>query len=100
MLSRVIPDEEQAVISAAGIKLISDILNESRSPVIQALAADCIARLAHTRAGTEHVHVYTYTCSRPIYDTDVHVYTRSRPIYDTDRLSPVGRRLFWSYYSY
>ena len=51
VLSRVIPDEEQAVISAAGIKLISDILHESRSPVIQALAADCIARLAHTRAG-------------------------------------------------
>ena len=46
-----IPDEEQAVISAAGIKLISDILHESKSHVIQALAADCIARLAHTRAG-------------------------------------------------
>jgi len=54
VLSRVIPDEEQAVISAAGIKLISDILNESRSPVIQSLAADCIARLAHTRAGELH----------------------------------------------
>lgn len=51
VLAKIIPDEEQAVISAAGIKLIVDILNESRSPVIQALAADCVARLAHTRAG-------------------------------------------------
>lgn len=51
VLSRVIPDEEQAVISAAGIKLISDILTESKSHVIQGLAADCVARLAHTRAG-------------------------------------------------
>ena len=52
-----IPDEEQAVISAAGIKLISDILHESHSPVIQSLAADCIARLAHTRAG-KHLFIY------------------------------------------
>ena len=51
MLARIIPDEEQAVASAAGIKLIVDILNESSSKVIQALAADCVARLAHTRAG-------------------------------------------------
>lgn len=60
MLSRVIPDEEQAVISAAGIKLISDVLYDSKSAIIQALAADCIARLAHTRAGkvsTLHVIV-------------------------------------------
>lgn len=51
ILARIIPDEEQAVASAAGIKLIVDILNESTSHVIQGLAADCIARLAHTRAG-------------------------------------------------
>ncbi|KAF6034712.1 hypothetical protein EB796_006981 [Bugula neritina] len=37
--------------SAAGIKIIVDILNTSQSLAIQALAADCIARLAHTRAG-------------------------------------------------
>lgn len=51
ILARIIPDEEQAVASAAGIKLIVDILNESTSYVIQGLAADCVARLAHTRAG-------------------------------------------------
>lgn len=51
VLSKIIPDEEQAVVSAAGIKLISDILADSRSHVIQTLAADCVARLAHTRAG-------------------------------------------------
>ena len=51
VLARIIPDEEQAVTSAAGIKLLVDILQESDSEVIQTLAADCIARLAHTRAG-------------------------------------------------
>lgn len=51
VLAKVIPDEEQAVISAAGIKLISDVLHESKSSVVQALAADIVARLAHTRAG-------------------------------------------------
>ena len=50
-LARIIPDEEQAVSSAAGIKLLVDLLAESKSNEILALAADCIARLAHTRAG-------------------------------------------------
>jgi len=50
-MARIIPDEEQAMASAAGIKIIVDILNTSQSLAIQALAADCIARLAHTRAG-------------------------------------------------
>lgn len=57
MLARIIPDEEQAVATASGIKLIGDILVESRSKVIQALAADCIARLAHTRSGIPQAFV-------------------------------------------
>ncbi|XP_067933581.1 ankyrin and armadillo repeat-containing protein-like [Watersipora subatra] len=51
VLARIIPDEEQAVASAAGIKLLADILNDSSSKIIQSLASDCVARLAHTRAG-------------------------------------------------
>ena len=52
VLSRIIPDEEQALSSATGIKLLVDLpLQDSQSSQIHSLAADCIARLAHTRAG-------------------------------------------------
>lgn len=51
VLSRIIPDEEQALSSATGIKLLVDLLQDSQSDQILSLAADCIARLAHTRAG-------------------------------------------------
>ena len=51
VLSRIIPDQEQAMSSAAGIKLLVDLLQDSQSVSIRALACDCIARLAHTRAG-------------------------------------------------
>ena len=56
MLSRIIPDEEQALSSATGIKLLVDLLQDSQSEPILALAADCIARLAHTRAGRYMIH--------------------------------------------
>ncbi|XP_074644329.1 ankyrin and armadillo repeat-containing protein-like [Tubulanus polymorphus] len=51
ILARIIPDEEQAISSAQGIKTLVDILTNSQNNEILALAADCIARLAHTRAG-------------------------------------------------
>ena len=51
VLARIIPDQEQAISSAAGIKLLVDLLQDSNSNNIKALASDCIARLAHTRAG-------------------------------------------------
>ncbi|RUS75422.1 hypothetical protein EGW08_016801 [Elysia chlorotica] len=51
ILARIIPDEEQAKSSAAGIKLLVDLLQDSQSDEVLALAADCIASLAHTRAG-------------------------------------------------
>ena len=51
ILSRIIKDEEQAISSAAGIKLIAELLQTSKSNDILALAADCVARLTHTRAG-------------------------------------------------
>ncbi|XP_064641312.1 ankyrin and armadillo repeat-containing protein-like isoform X2 [Lineus longissimus] len=51
VLARIIPDYEQAMSSAAGIKLIGDLLHDSRSDEILSLACDCVARLAHTRAG-------------------------------------------------
>ena len=51
VLAKIIPDEEQAISSAAGIKLLVDLLEDSRSSIILSLAADCVARLAHTRAG-------------------------------------------------
>ena len=66
-LARIIPDEEQAVSSAAGIKLLVDLLQDSKSNETLALTADCIARLSHTRAGEckialfLHLEVY-YSC--------------------------------------
>ncbi|XP_046367118.2 ankyrin and armadillo repeat-containing protein-like [Haliotis rufescens] len=67
VLARIIPDEEQAKSSALGIKLIVDLLQDSKDNSILALASDCVARLAHTRAGVpsaivaiEAVH---YMCS-------------------------------------
>jgi len=51
VLSRIIPDEEPAVSSAEGIKTIVDRLAGAKDDNVRAVAADCIARLAHTRAG-------------------------------------------------
>ncbi|XP_041454687.1 ankyrin and armadillo repeat-containing protein-like isoform X2 [Lytechinus variegatus] len=51
VLARIIPDEDQATTSAIGIKLLVDLLQQSKNPLILALTAECIARLAHTRAG-------------------------------------------------
>nr|CAB3221648.1 ankyrin and armadillo repeat-containing protein-like [Phallusia mammillata] len=51
VLSRIIPDEEPAFSSAEGIKTIVDRLSGSKDDDVRALASDCIARLAHTRAG-------------------------------------------------
>ena len=51
ILARIIPDEDQAKSSAMGIKLLVDLLEQSNNDLILALASDCIARLAHTRAG-------------------------------------------------
>ncbi|XP_072169198.1 ankyrin and armadillo repeat-containing protein-like [Diadema setosum] len=51
ILARIIPDEDQATTSAIGIKLLVDLLEQSQNPIILALTAGCLARLAHTRAG-------------------------------------------------
>ncbi|XP_076820559.1 uncharacterized protein LOC143465919 [Clavelina lepadiformis] len=51
VLSRVIPDKEPAISSAEGIKVLVDRLEKTTNDATRALAADCIARLAHTRAG-------------------------------------------------
>jgi hypothetical protein len=61
VLARIIPDEEQALSSAAGIKLLVDLVQDSESDHIRGLAADCVARLAHTRAG-EYLPDYYYEC--------------------------------------
>ncbi|CAH1779553.1 unnamed protein product [Owenia fusiformis] len=63
VLARIIPDEEQAMSSAAGIKLLVDLLNVSKSELILALCADCIARLSHTRAGVPAAFVSIDTCN-------------------------------------
>jgi hypothetical protein len=55
VLARIIPDEEQALSSAAGIKLLVDLLQDSTSNETIALACDCIARLSHTRAGKQYI---------------------------------------------
>ncbi|XP_069509428.1 ankyrin and armadillo repeat-containing protein-like [Ambystoma mexicanum] len=51
VLARIIPDQESANTSATGIKILVDALEHSSSAKTVALAADCVARLAHTRAG-------------------------------------------------
>lgn len=51
VLARIIPDAEQALSSAAGIKLLIDLVQSSTDMEILALTCDCIARLSHTRAG-------------------------------------------------
>ncbi|XP_025065265.1 ankyrin and armadillo repeat-containing protein-like isoform X3 [Alligator sinensis] len=50
VLSRIIPDNEPANITAIGIRTIVDTLERSQAHHTLALAADCVARLAHTRA--------------------------------------------------
>lgn len=72
VLSKIIPDEEQALSSATGIKLLVDLLQDSQSDQILALASDCIARLAHTRAGEwKDLNVFlfhiTNTCTCNFY---------------------------------
>ncbi|XP_076449213.1 ankyrin and armadillo repeat-containing protein-like [Babylonia areolata] len=51
VLARIIPDMEQADSSAAGIKLLVEILGSSKDDHVRTMAASFIACLAHTRAG-------------------------------------------------
>lgn len=62
VLARIIPDEEQALSSAAGIKLLVDLLQDSNTNETIALACDCIARLAHTRAGIIYRNCISQIC--------------------------------------
>lgn len=50
VLSRIIPDEDQSLSSATGIKVLVKMLS-SESESIQALTANFLGALAHTRAG-------------------------------------------------
>ena len=50
ILSRIIPDEVQAISSATGIKVLVKMLS-SESESIQTITANFLAALAHTRAG-------------------------------------------------
>ena len=51
VLAPIFPDVDPAMSTAAGIKLLVDLLEQSTEDSIRALASDCIARLLHTRAG-------------------------------------------------
>ncbi|XP_069072092.1 ankyrin and armadillo repeat-containing protein-like [Pleurodeles waltl] len=51
VLARIIPDNESASTSALGIKILVDTLQHSTSNITLALAADCVARLAHIQSG-------------------------------------------------
>jgi ankyrin repeat protein len=50
ILSRILPDEDQSLTCATGVKLLVSLL-ESQSEDIQSLAANFLGGLAHTRAG-------------------------------------------------
>lgn len=66
VLSRIIPDEEPAFSSAEGIKTIVDRLSKTKNDDVRALASDCIARLAHTRAGGVH-NQFTYLSKKYVF---------------------------------
>lgn len=51
VLARIIPDNESANTSALGVKILVDTLQHSTSNITLALAADCVARLAHIQSG-------------------------------------------------
>lgn len=51
VLADILPDVEPAISSAAGIRLIVDLLEKTKNDFIRSLSADCVARLSHTRAG-------------------------------------------------
>lgn len=51
ILSRIIPDEDQSITCATGIKLLVSLLEESQSEDILSLTANFLGGLAHTRAG-------------------------------------------------
>ncbi|XP_014777357.1 ankyrin and armadillo repeat-containing protein, partial [Octopus bimaculoides] len=51
ILARIITDEDKAITSAMGIRILVDLLENSVNDAILTLAADCVARLTHTRAG-------------------------------------------------
>ncbi|KAM8945985.1 uncharacterized protein RCH25_049358 [Pelodytes ibericus] len=51
VLARIISDKDLSYISATGIQTLMGLLEGSRSNDVTALAADCVARLSHTRAG-------------------------------------------------
>lgn len=51
ILSRIIPDEDQSLTCARGIKLLVSLLEETQTEDIQALTANFLGGLAHTRAG-------------------------------------------------
>ncbi|KAK1163540.1 ankyrin and armadillo repeat-containing protein-like [Acipenser oxyrinchus oxyrinchus] len=51
VLSQIIPDNQPASACALAIQTIMGTLEHSQSKPILALAADCVGRLAHTRAG-------------------------------------------------
>uniref|UniRef100_A0A8C5PLJ5 Ankyrin and armadillo repeat-containing protein n=1 Tax=Leptobrachium leishanense TaxID=445787 RepID=A0A8C5PLJ5_9ANUR len=51
VLARVILDKDPSYTSATGIQILVGLLDDSHSNNTVALATDCVARLAHTRAG-------------------------------------------------
>jgi len=53
VLSPLFVDKAPAFASVEGIKTLVNCLGTSSNDAVIALAADCIARLAHTRAGTQ-----------------------------------------------
>ncbi|XP_036370719.1 ankyrin and armadillo repeat-containing protein-like isoform X3 [Octopus sinensis] len=50
ILARIITDEDKAITSAMGIRILIDLLENSVNDAILTLAADCVARLTHTRS--------------------------------------------------
>ncbi|XP_073411038.1 ankyrin and armadillo repeat-containing protein-like isoform X2 [Dendrobates tinctorius] len=51
VLAHIIPDKDPSYTCAVGIQTLVEILETTRNYDALALAADCVARLSHTRAG-------------------------------------------------
>lgn len=64
-MAKMFIDEDSINSAAAGIRLlINTIANEETTESVRSLAADCIARLAHSRIGLSAQYVFIiYTMS-------------------------------------
>jgi len=63
ILSPLFVDESAAIAAATGIKVLIDCLSSTCNDPTRFFIADCLGRLAHTRAGQNQIYLYIITGS-------------------------------------